>query len=41
MTAHVLCGDARVLPLFGAPVDLIVTAPPSCSLRDYRDREKA
>ncbi len=37
MTALVLRGDARALPLPDASVDLIVTSPPYWSLRDYRD----
>lgn len=37
MTAYVLRGDARSLPLPDASVDLIVTSPPYWSLRDYRD----
>lgn len=39
MTAVVLRGDARALPLPDASVDLIVTSPPYWSLRDYRDGE--
>jgi DNA modification methylase len=37
MTAVVLRGDARNLPLPDESVDLIVTSPPYWSLRDYRD----
>ncbi|GIH91978.1 DNA-methyltransferase [Planobispora siamensis] len=39
MTAFVLRGDARHLPLPDASVDLIVTSPPYWGLRDYRDGE--
>lgn len=38
MTAVVLRGDARSLPLPDASVDLIVTSPPYFGLRDYRDQ---
>jgi DNA modification methylase len=37
MTAIVLRGDARSLPLPDESVDLIVTSPPYFGLRDYRD----
>lgn len=37
MSAVVLRGDARALPLPDASVDLIVTSPPYWSLRDYQD----
>lgn len=37
MSAVVLRGDARSLPLPDGSVDLIVTSPPYWSLRDYRD----
>lgn len=37
MSAVVLRGDARSLPLPDASVDLIVTSPPYWNLRDYRD----
>lgn len=37
MTALVIRGDARNLPLPDASVDLIVTSPPYYGLRDYRD----
>lgn len=37
MTALVLRGDARQLPLADASVDLVVTSPPYWALRDYRD----
>lgn len=37
MTAVVLRGDARALPLPDGSVDLIVTSPPYWSQRDYRD----
>ncbi|MCW2766713.1 MAG: methylase domain protein [Nocardioides sp.] len=37
MTALVLRGDARTLPLPDASVDLIVTSPPYWSLRSYTD----
>lgn len=39
MTAVVLRGDARALPLPDESVDLIVTSPPYWGLRDYRDGE--
>jgi DNA modification methylase len=39
VTALVLRGDARALPLPDASVDLIVTSPPYWALRDYRDGE--
>jgi len=39
MTALVLRGDARRLPLPDASVDLVVTSPPYYALRDYRDGE--
>ncbi len=39
MTAVVLRGDARALPLPDASVDLIVTSPPYWGLRDYQDGE--
>jgi DNA modification methylase len=39
MTALIVRGDARQLPLPDASVDLIVTSPPYWSLRDYRDGE--
>ena len=35
MTAAVIRGDARALPLPDASVDLIVTSPPYFGLRDY------
>ena len=35
MTAAVIRGDARALPLPDASVDLVVTSPPYFSLRDY------
>lgn len=38
MTAVVLRGDARALPLPDASVDLIVTSPPYWSQRDYQDQ---
>lgn len=37
MSAVVLRGDARRLPLAGESADLIVTSPPYFGLRDYRD----
>ncbi len=37
MTAVVLRGDARRLPLPDASVDLIVTSPPYFGLRSYTD----
>ena len=37
MTATVLRGDARSLPLPDGSVDLIVTSPPFYGLRDYQD----
>ena len=37
MTAHVLRGDARHLPLPDGCVDLIVTSPPYFGLRSYTD----
>jgi DNA modification methylase len=37
MTAVVLRGDARQLPLPNESVDLIITSPPYWALRDYRD----
>lgn len=37
MSAVVLRGDARALPLPDASVDLVVTSPPYWNLRDYRD----
>jgi DNA modification methylase len=37
VTATVLRGDARNLPLPDASVDLIVTSPPYWSLRSYLD----
>lgn len=37
MTATILRGDARSLPLADASVDLIVTSPPYWSLRSYTD----
>jgi DNA modification methylase len=37
MTAHVLRGDARNLPLPDGSVDLIVTSPPYFGLRSYTD----
>jgi DNA modification methylase len=37
MTAHVLRGDARHLPLPDGSVDLIVTSPPYFGLRSYTD----
>ena len=37
MSAIVLRGDARSLPLPDESVDLIVTSPPYWSQRDYRD----
>jgi DNA modification methylase len=37
MTAIVLRGDARDLPLPDSSVDLIVTSPPFYGLRDYQD----
>src|SRR5215475_5809843 len=40
MTAAVLRGDARRLPLPDASVDLIVTSPPYFGLRSYTDTVK-
>lgn len=37
MTATILRGDARALPLPDASVDLIATSPPYYGQRDYRD----
>lgn len=37
MTATILRGDARALPLADASVDLIVTSPPYWALRSYQD----
>lgn len=37
MTASILRGDARALPLPDASVDLIVTSPPYWALRSYQD----
>src|SRR5215468_8165736 len=37
MTAIVLQGDARCLPLPDASVDLVVTSPPYFGLRSYTD----
>jgi DNA modification methylase len=37
VSAHVLRGDARRLPLPDASVDLIVTSPPYWQLRSYQD----
>jgi len=37
MTAHVLRGDARHLPLPDASVDLVITSPPYFGLRSYTD----
>jgi site-specific DNA-methyltransferase (cytosine-N4-specific) len=37
MTARVIRGDARNLPLADASVDLIVTSPPYFGLRSYQD----
>lgn len=37
MTAHILRGDTRHLPLRDATVDLIVTSPPYWALRSYTD----
>lgn len=37
MTAIVIRGDARELPLPDGSVDLVVTSPPYYGLRDYRD----
>lgn len=39
MTAIVIRGDARALPLPDESVDLICTSPPYFGLRDYRDGE--
>jgi len=39
VTALVIRGDARTLPLPDESVDLIVTSPPYWGLRDYRDGE--
>ena len=41
MTATVIQGDARSLPLPDESVDLIVTSPPYWSLRSYQDGGKA
>lgn len=41
MTALVLRGDARQLPLPDGSADLICTSPPYYSLRDYRDGEES
>lgn len=40
MTAIVLRGDARCLPLHDESVDLIVTSPPYFALRSYRDGDE-
>lgn len=37
MTATILRGDARALPLADASVDLVVTSPPYWALRSYTD----
>lgn len=37
MSAHIIRGDARALPLPDASVDLIVTSPPFWGLRSYTD----
>ena len=37
MTATIVRGDARRLPLADASVDLIVTSPPYWALRSYTD----
>lgn len=40
MSAEIIRGDARNLPLSSASVDLIVTSPPFWSLRSYMDNGK-
>jgi DNA modification methylase len=37
VTAHIIRGDARNLPLPDSSVDLIVTSPPFLNLRSYQD----
>lgn len=41
MSATIIRGDARHLPLPDASVDLIVTSPPYYGLRDYRDGDQS
>ena len=41
MTAAIICGDARRLPLPDNSVDLVCTSPPYWQLRDYRDGDQS